>query len=67
MKIPELKGQNRRALFLMLLGLALAVILMSLPLLRFNAAVYTKKSANTFVGDEKYVAALAEAEAVADD
>ncbi|MDO4973744.1 MAG: carbohydrate ABC transporter permease [Eubacteriales bacterium] len=62
MKSPELKGRNRRALALLLLGLILALILMSLPLYSFNAAVYTKKSSNTFVGDEKYQSARAEVE-----
>ena len=66
MKSPEIKRQNRRALLFFLLGLVLALILMSLPLLSFEAQVYTKKSANTFVGDEKYAAALAEVEAVAE-
>ena len=66
MKSPELKSQNRRALVLLLLGLILALILMSLPLYSFNAAVYTKKSSNTFVGDEKYQSVLAEVEAEAE-
>ena len=52
MTSPELKKQNRLALLFLLIGLALALILMSLPLYSFNAAVYTKKSSNTFVGDE---------------
>ena len=67
MKNPELKKQNRRALLLMLLGLLLALILMSLPLYSFNAAVYTKKSSNTFVGDEKYQTVRAEVEAAAEE
>ncbi len=67
MKSPELKKQNRRVLLLMLLGLILALLVMSLPLYRFNAAVYTKKSSNTFVGDEKYQAALAEVEVAAEE
>ena len=67
MRLPELKSQNRRALLLILLGLILALILMSLPLYSFNAAVYTKKSSNTFVGDEKYEAALDEVEAAAEE
>ncbi len=67
MKSPELRKQNRRALALLLLGLMLALILMGLPLYRFNAAVYTKKSSNTFVGDEKYQTVRAEVEAAAED
>ncbi len=67
MKSPELKGQNRRALALLLLGLVLALILMSLPLYSFNAAVYTKKSSNTFVGDEKYQSVRAEVDEKAEE
>ena len=66
MKSPELKQQNRRALALLLIGLILVLILMSLPLYRFNAAVYTKKSSNTFVGDEKYQTVRAEVETEAE-
>ena len=67
MKSPELKSQNRRALALLLLGLILALILMSLPLYRFNAAILTKKSSNTFVGDEKYQSVMAELETTAEE
>ena len=67
MTSPETKSQNRLALLLLLLGLALSLILMCLPLCSFEAVVYTKKSANTFVGDEKYQAALAEVEAMAEE
>ncbi len=67
MNNPELRSQNRRALLLLLLGLAVALLLMSLPLYSFTASVYTKKSANTFVGDEKYQAVLSEVEIVADE
>ena len=62
-----MKRQNRAALLLLLLGFALALVLFSLPLCSFSANVYTKKSANTFKGDEKYLAALAEVEAAADE
>ena len=64
---PEIRKKNRFAFILLLLGLALTLVLMSLPLYSFNADVYTKKSSNTFVGDEKYYAALAEAEAAAEE
>ena len=66
MKNPDLTGSNRRALVLILVGILLAAILMSLPLYRFNAGVYTKKSPNTFIGDEKYQAIRAEVEAEAE-
>ena len=67
MRAPELKGVNRRSLLLLTLGIVLALILMSLPLYSFTADVYVKKSPNTFVGDEKYQAAMAEVQAVADE
>ena len=61
-----MKQQNRRSLVLLLVGLALAGVLFSLPLYSFSANIYTKKSSNTFKGDEKYYAALAEVEAEAE-
>ena len=67
MNFPETKRQNRRALLFLLLGIVLTLILLSLPLFSFEAQIYTKKSANTFVGDEKYTAAKAEVEAVAEE
>ena len=67
MRYPEIRQQNRRMLLLLLAGLVLTLILMSLPLYSFDVGVYTKKSGNTFVGDEKYQAARAEVEAVAED
>ncbi len=66
-RYPEVKKQNQRMFLLLILGIVLTLILMSLPLYSFDIGVYTKKSANTFVGDEKYIAARAEAEAVAAD
>ncbi len=67
MRYPEVKQQNRRMLLLFLAGLVLTLILMSLPLYSFDVGVYTKKSANTFVGDEKYQSVREEVEAVAED
>ena len=67
MRYPEVKQQNRRMLLLFLAGLILTLILMSLPLYSFDVGVYTKKSGNTFVGDEKYLAVKEEVEAVAED
>ena len=61
----KLLKQNRASLVLLLAAAVLICVLMSLSAYTFNASVYTNKSANTFVGDEKYVAARAEAEAVA--
>ena len=67
MRNPDLIGSNRRALGLVILGIVLSLILFSMPLYSFNACVYTKKSPNTFVGDEKYRTVRAEVEQVADD
>ena len=67
MNEPELRSANRRCLLLLVLGIVLALILMSLPLYSFDAGVYIKKSPNTFVGDEKYEAAMAEVQAVAEE
>lgn len=62
----EFSGRNNRlALALLLAAAMLTALLFSLPMLTFDASVYTKKSSNTFVGDEKYVAARAEVEAEA--
>ncbi len=49
---------------LLITGLVLTCILMSRPLYEFEGRVFTKKSSNTFKGDEKYKAALEEVEAV---
>ncbi len=67
MRDPDVLRSNRRALCLVILGIVLSMILLSMPLYSFNANVYTKKSPNTFVGDEKYQAVRAEVEAVADE
>lgn len=67
MRNPEVLRSNRRALLLVILGIVLDVILMSMPLYSFDANVYTKKSPNTFVGDEKYQTVRAEVEAVAEE
>ena len=41
------------------------LMILFLPWLRYSTALYTKKSANTFVGDEKYTAVKEEVEQVA--
>lgn len=61
------KKQNQRALLLILVSFLLVALLFSLPAYSFNAAVYTKKSSNTFVGDEKYLDTLAEVNALAEE
>ena len=45
--------------------LLLSVLLLTLPVYEFDSAVYTKRSGNTFVGDERYVEARAEVDAQA--
>ncbi len=62
----SLKKTNRIALWLVILSFAAALILLCLPAYNMNSAVYTKKSSNTFVGDEKYNEVLAEVNAVAE-
>ena len=56
---------NRRALIAALLAAALCVVMLCLPLYDFSVTVFSKKSGNTFVGDEKYLAARAEVEEAA--
>lgn len=64
---PELKKKNQLALLFVLLGLVLTLAIASLPVYTFQAGVFTKKSPNTFVGDDKYKEAKAEVEAVAEE
>ena len=48
------------AVFLLAL---LSLLFLSLPVYRFDATVYTKRSGNTFIGDERYLSARAEVDA----
>ncbi len=61
------KQFNLRALIVAAVALAAVAVLFSLPIYRFDTSLYTKKSSNTFVGDEKYTQARAEADAAADE
>ncbi len=54
---------KRLPLILCATVLILALVVLNLPVYEFSIKVYTKKSANTFPGDEKYEAVLAEVEA----
>ena len=56
----EAASRNRLALLALAIAAVLTVVVLSLPVMTFTTAVYTKRSANTFVGDEKYVEARAE-------
>ena len=59
--------KNRTALALIILATILVCVLLSFPAYQFNAGIYTKKSSNIFVGDEKYYTVLDEVSAVADE
>ncbi|MDD3335092.1 MAG: carbohydrate ABC transporter permease [Eubacteriales bacterium] len=52
--------RNLTAVILCLTAAALMVVLLSLPLFHFQSVLFSKKSGNTFVGDERYIAASAE-------
>ena len=67
MRYPEVRQQNRKMLLLLMIGLVLTLILMSLPLYSFDVGVYSKKSGNTFIGDEKYQQVRTEVESVAEE
>ena len=61
----NIRKQNLCSFLLLTAGIVLALLLMQLPLYSFRAGVYTKKSSNTFVGDEKYQEVRAEVDALA--
>lgn len=65
MKDSERKT-NRIALVLLIASLVVAFVLLAMPTYYFTSTVYTKKSNNTFVGDEKYNEVLSEVNAVAE-
>ncbi|HPF86727.1 MAG TPA: carbohydrate ABC transporter permease [Candidatus Limiplasma sp.] len=67
MNADSLRKRNIRALGVVLAALAVFIVLLSLPVYRFSTDLYVKKSSNTFVGDEKYIAARAEVDAAAED
>ena len=62
-----LPRSRKRGAILVFAALVLTVLLLSLPLFEATSTVYTKKSANTFVGDEKYQTVKAEVEAALAD
>ena len=61
----SIRRTNRTALIVCAVAGLLVLLLQFLPLYDFSATVFTKKSGNTFVGDEKYLAVRAEVEAAA--
>lgn len=60
-------AKNRKSIIFCAVMLVLAIVLLSLPVYEFNATLYTKRSGNTFVGDEKYIEVKAEVEAAAEE
>ena len=63
---PDARPHSRKTGILMVSAAVLLVLLLfSLPLFEAATTVYTKKSANTFVGDEKYLSVKKEVEAAA--
>ncbi len=67
MSADSLFIKNKRLLLAVLGAAVLFLVLFSLPVYQFTTDLYTKKSSNTFMGDERYTAARAEADAMADD
>lgn len=65
MKKRTVRPLNVMSLVVCLLSVAMVLLALNLPLLTFTSTVYTKKSSNTFKGDEKYQAAMAEVQAAA--
>ena len=61
------RKKNAVCLCAVILLLLLSLLLLSLPVYRFDATVYTKRSGNTFVGDERYQAARSEVDALMED
>lgn len=60
-----MEGQNKSRLLVCLSCVLITLSVLLLPLAFFETNIFVKRSANTFVGDEKYVEARAEVEAVA--
>ena len=62
----QVRRVNLRALVAALLAAVLCLAALCLPIYGFSATVFSKKSGNTFVGDEKYREVRAEVEAEAE-
>ena len=61
-KIPENPSFRIRVLLLAAIAIVLAAAICMLPFLQFSSQLYVKRSANTFVGDEKYESVRKEVE-----
>ena len=53
---------KKSSFWMAMLSLLLMAAVLFLPIIRFSSALYTKRSPNTFVGDEKYQEVRAEVE-----
>ena len=62
-----IKRHNKTALRLLLISFLAVCLLLTLPAYVFHAGIYTKKSSNTTVGDEKYRAVQEEVNALAEE
>ena len=60
--LPSGGVSRSRIIFLILAALVLTVLCCSMDFLSFSSQLYIKRSPNTFVGDEKYLANRAEVE-----
>ena len=58
---------NRNALLLGTALVIVSIVLFCLPIFHFDANIFTKRSGNTFVGDERYQAVRGEVDALAAD
>ena len=65
MKRLSPQKKNRAALLVCAIAVVLTLLLLWLPAQEFTTTILTKRSGNTFVGDERYQAARAEVEAAA--
>lgn len=65
MKSLSPQKKNRIALLVSIAAVVLTLLLLCLPVQEFATTILTKRSGNTFVGDERYLAARAEVEAAA--
>ena len=61
-----MKKKNQTALLICINCMIITLAILTLPLAFFETNIYVKRSANTFVGDEKYLEVRAEVEAVAE-
>lgn len=60
-----MEKKNRTTLLICINCMIITLAILTLPLAFFETNIFVKRSANTFVGDEKYVEARAEVEAAA--